>query len=146
MKRVMFNALAVVLLTAGLSAPALAQMGGGMMGGGVRGGQGMGSIFGQQPAAPQLPDTAGLADLSGLMRGLADHAMAVSTQLAGGEMDAAAQRAAGAQAKQLAVIADRLAQIVDAGLPPDVESRASMRAMREQLTRMPMGASRPGAK
>jgi len=145
MKR-LARSVVVAVFAAGLVVPALAQMGGGMMGGGMGGGQGMGSIFGQQPTVPQPHSNAGLAEMSGVMRGLADHAMAISTRLAAGPLDPSAQRAMGEQARELAVIADRLAQIVDRGLPPDVESRAAIRGMGERMAQMPMASADPDAR
>lgn len=143
MKRLVLNGL-VIALTAGLAVPAAAQMHGGRMGGGMGGGQGMGSIVGQQSTGPQPRSNAGVAELSAVMRELADHTMAISTRLAGSRLEASAQRATGEQVREHAVMADRLARIVDSGLPPDVESRTEIRAMRERLAQMPMGVPRTG--
>jgi len=137
----------VPVLTLGIALPAPAQMGGGMMGGGMGGmldgGQGLGSIFDRQQTRPEWSENVRLDDVAALMRELADHAMAISTRLAGGALDASAQQAMGEQAHQLAVIADHLARVVDRGIPPDVESRAAIREMREQLAQMPMNPPRP---
>lgn len=125
-----------------LTAPLYAQMGGGMMGG-----MGSGMMGGQQRMGGATPERgsatnqqsgteAGTQQMSGIMHEMADQLMALARQMSKGEMATAARQRTQEQMWEMAMMIERLSDMMGKGIATNPEMQRQIDEMRQRMQQM----------
>lgn len=148
MKQTFYCLMRVGMLTASLvlAAPLYAQMGGGMMGGqgsgmgsGMMGGQqGMGGEIQQRGGTTNQqrgPET-GREQVSGVMHDMADQLMQLARQMSKGEMAAATRQRTQEQMWEMAMMIERLSDMMGQDIATHPEMQRQIDEMRHRMQQM----------
>ncbi len=151
MKQTFYCLIRAGMLTASLmlAAPLYAQMGGGMMGGqggmgsGMMGGQqGMGGTTQQRGGATnqQRGSEPGAQQLSDIMHGMADQLMQLARQMSKGEMAAATRQRTQEQMWEMAMMLERLSDIMGKDIATHPDMQRQIDEMRHRIQEMRQAA------